>query len=71
MNEIQVDVPQTTLFEGLVDRFGCVGFTTVRFQFRCVEDVGSLETVIIDELADGAPTSLLIVVPIRRVLWGR
>lgn len=68
VNEIQVNVAQTTLFEGLVDRSDCVGFTVIRFQLGGVEDVRSLETVVVDELADGTPTALFIVVPIRRVL---
>lgn len=71
MNEIQVDVAQTTLLEGLVDRFDHVGFTIVRFQFGGVKDVRSLETVVIDELADGTPTPLLVVVPVCGVLRKR
>lgn len=68
MNEIQVNIPQTALLEGLVDRFDRVGFTIVRFQLGGVEDVGSLETVVVDELADGTSAPLFVIVPIRGVL---
>lgn len=49
--------------------FDSVGFAAVRFQLGGVElDVGSLETVVVDELVDGAPAVFLVMVPISRTL---
>ena len=70
MYEIQADVTQTARLEGLVDRLGRLGFTTVRFRLGDVKDIKSLETVVVDELADGAPAALLAVISTRGVLEG-